>query len=93
MASVFEIEKLRWGLSAKRLNEALEKVGAYVVTLRQDVDGAGEDLLEVQDTVEDIQSTLDDIQDALATIDSTLTQINQTLADHESRISALENPG
>jgi len=86
MASVFEIEKLRWGLSAKRLNEALEKVGAYVVTLRQDVDGAGEDLLEVQDTVEDIQ-------DALATIDSTLTQINQTLADHESRISALENPG
>jgi chromosome segregation ATPase len=93
MVSVLRIEKLRWGLSAKRLNEALEKVDAYVATLRHDLDAAESNILDAQGAIEDIQSTLDDIQDALATIDSTLTQINQTLADHESRISALENPG
>ena len=75
------------------VDKKIKEVQAQIVSL----DRAVTDLKNAQNTAEGnisaLESTVDSISDSITSINGSINSINSTLSDHESRISALENPG
>lgn len=75
------------------VDKKIKEVQAQIVSL----DRAVTDLKNAQNTAEGdisaLETTVASISNSITSINGSITSINSTLNDHESRISALENPG
>lgn len=75
------------------VDKKIKEVQAQIVSLDRSVT----DLKNAQNTAEGdisaLETTVAAISNSITSINGSINSINSTLSDHESRISALENPG